>query len=438
MGSESSTDPEHGGHRRRVVWTTAGITTVALLLAGVAYAVQRESAAAPVAEPTASRTTAPTPTPAAPPAVVLPTGDPALPFGTCGALADAAPAAPVETIGFSADLRLDASTVTAGEPLGLQTHWQVTGEAAPPYVFVPSAGPRLAVLRDGVVVAAGDLYEGRDIGDDLIYPYTDAGVVNYRGALDLAVCDDGTSTAGAPLPAGSYSLVTWDVFTTATEDDDAAQKLNAGEITIEQAADLAAATARTSIGEPVLFTVTGEATQARATPWTDIPLVPSPNTASVQTCGKPAPAAPATSWMFELQVVPGPTTIPAGSPLRVDGTLRYSGPDRVSVGVAYTVDYVVVRDGVVVGSTLQPMDGWMSGEDLGHGVTMPVAEESPLLACDEEWGDSTGEPLPAGTYTVYPAQYLGGIHHNGVSMASDDLEWLEGTVYGTPFEVTLT
>jgi len=97
---------------------------------------------------------------------------------------------------------------------------------------------------------------------------------------------------------------------------------------------------------------------------------------------------------------------------------------------------------VVVGTTVQANDAF-SAVDLGAGAALAFADaERVLTSCRTDGGVplSTGDPLLAGQYTVYPAW----IYTSPVVRMPSEVVDLQGAAsgysvtLGTPFAVTLT
>ncbi|MDQ0375184.1 hypothetical protein [Cellulomonas humilata] len=428
-------------HRRtRAAWTVAGAAAAVVLVAGTAFALLPDPTPAPPAV-TSTPTPTPTPTVTSPTSVVLPTGDPALPFGTCGALVDAAPAYPVDDR-LVAWVVPDAPTLLAGGTLpagGVIDRAPDSGFLAS---AVPDGGPRVAVLKDGVVVgtagfypATYDVMAGRSGNDGEL--------TSFRGPLELVVCDPGDgrpATVGRPLPAGTYELRPWASVVTYDDLQEPPAELFQEPRTLDQAAALGG-TRATAVGEPVTITVTGEAETQPPLPGSDVALDRT-TFAATPACEGPAPVAPVRSAMLDLQVFPAATVLAAGSPLHATATVLYTGPGRFRAFGYYAVEYWVVRDGVVVGTTVQPNDAF-SSMDLGAGAVLGFADaERVLTSCRTDGGSplSTGDPLPAGEYTVYPAW----IFTSPVVRTLSEVVELQGpdagysVTLGTPFPVTLT
>lgn len=224
----------------------------------------------PTPTPTVSPTPTPTPTPVPPGPVVLPGGVSGLAFGVCGSLVAEAPSNPTvgrDTLAFAftaaipapaptapaptapatdapaltpsgsaATTELPAATpaptatptltptasdtptptptptppptLLAGQPLTLTTDYRWTLPQHRLRSLLPEQGARVAVSKDGVVVATGYLDDGTGV------PRTDQRRVlsnqQLTGTLPLTVCapdgEPGDVTAGRDLPAGDYEV----------------------------------------------------------------------------------------------------------------------------------------------------------------------------------------------------------------------------------------
>ena len=188
-------------------------------------------------------------------------------------------------------------------------------------------------------------------------------------------------------------------------------------------------------------TVTGEAESQLPRPGADVPLDRT-TFAGPPACGAPAPAAPVRGAMLDLQVAPVATTLASGAPLTATASVEYTGPGRLRVLGYYAIEYWIVQDGVVVGTTVQANDAF-SRLDLGAGAPLGFTEDGRVLtSCFGDGGSplSTGDPLPPGEYTVYPAW----IFSDPVARTAADTVELPrpddtySVTLGTPFPVTLT
>jgi len=426
---------------RTATFTVVSTAAVAVLAAGATLALRQVPDPQPAHTPSPTPTTSavgPTPTPSATvPTVAMPAGDAALAYGTCGSLATAVP-----EHGFAATWRtaaeLDATRVPAGDPLVLTA--RLDGADAASDVAFPAAGPRLSVLRDGVVVAGGtDAYGGARPGTwlDLVYSEGDD-VVTYGAALPLTVCDPGGGAAvdvGAPLPAGEYTLVAWtpvaglpDGAVTGRPDDTR---------TADQVVADAGAVWVVAPSAPVPFTVVGHAEAARTTPVVEPDLDALPTTHEYVTCGDPMPSGPSSETGLALRTDPVATEAAAGSTLAVSGALEARTGERWTVSVPM-IDLVLSQDGVVVGSTLVPQDGWSVVLDVGLGAPVDLHHGGggDLTTCSTD-PNVAGDPLPPGTYTVHPVVHVlsAEVWTRASGTRSHDQSF---DVVGTPFELTIT
>ncbi|WP_456788871.1 hypothetical protein [Cellulomonas sp. P5_C5] len=433
-------------HRRtRAALAVTGAAAGVVIVAGAAFALLPDQAPPPPAHtPSPTVTTSPTPTPDPTPTVapvVLPVGNPALPFGACGALADAAPAYPVDDR-VVARVAPDAATLTSGDFLtaGGVVDRELDGDFLA--YAVPDGGPRVAVLKDGVVVGTAgfspepyDVMAGRSGNDGEI--------TSFRGPLGLTVCDPGDggpTTVGRPLPAGTYELRPWAEVVTYDDLQEAPAELFQNSLTFEQAAALGG-TRATAVGEPTTVTVTGDAESQSPLPGADVPLDRT-TFAGPPACDAPAPAAPVRGAMLDLQVAPVATTIASGAPLTATAAVQYTGPGRLRLFGYHAIEYWVVQDGVVVGTTVQANDAF-SSLDLGAGAPLAFSADGRVLtSCSQDGGYplSTGTPLPPGEYTVYPAWIF---NAPVVRTATETVDLprpddIYSVTLGAPFPVTLT
>lgn len=437
QGEPADHDPANARRRTRATLVATG-AAAAVVVGTLLVVLPDRSPAPPVDTPAPTVTTSSTPTATVAP-VVLPTGDPALPFGACGALADAAPAYAVDDR-VVASVAPDAATLASGGFLAAGGVVDRELDGGVLAYAVPDDGPRVAVVQDGVVVGTtgfspepADVMSGRS-GDD-------GEVTSFRGLLGLTVCDDGgAATAGRPLPAGTYELRPWADVVTYDDREEAPPELSEESLTFEQAVALGG-TGATAVGEPTTVTVTGDAQAQLPLPGADVPLDRT-TFAGPPACGAAAPAAPVRGAMLDLQVEPAATTLPSGSPLTATATVQYTGPGRLRVYGYDAIEYWVVQGGVVVGTTVQANDAF-SQLDLGAGAPLGfAADDRALTSCIDDGGFplSSGDPLPAGAYTVYPAW----IFSDPVARTATETVELPrpdgtyGVTLGTPFPVTLT
>ncbi|WP_448630335.1 hypothetical protein [Cellulomonas soli] len=227
------------------VGAVGAVLVAALHLAGPDARVHPVPPAVPTTSPTPTSSASATPT-ATPTATVLPVGDPTRPFGVCGALATAEPAAPVDDR-FDVVTELGGPTLEAGSPLTYRGSIgaDVAGPAA-----VPAAGPELAVLRDGVVVAT---VAPVDAGSPTWDRRLDGGLdVELHARLaDLSICDAGQAdvSVGHALPAGDYEVRPW-ARVSVLESADAAAVADLDDGEFDQLVD-EQGTARTVLGDPL-------------------------------------------------------------------------------------------------------------------------------------------------------------------------------------------
>jgi hypothetical protein len=420
-------------HRRhvRVALLSAGSAAAVVVLAvGTAFAVRPDHRPAPPAHtagPTTTTTPTPTPTPTAEP-VVLPTGDAGKAFGTCGALGTTVPDHPAD--GFLVSSDAPSTTVRSGDTLALDG-FVMAGVDSP--ALVPAAGPTFAVVHDGVVVGTGDLYGGTLPGwqpslspdgrpDDVLF-----------GRLDLTVCDDGSgsSSAGRPLPDGEYQVVPWAHVVSIAASSYA--MVDSGTWTPDQAAEAVTSVRSTATGPATAVTISSSAASTVGTTSDTFDA----SATVVPTCGAPAPQAPAPAWSTTLDVVPLDTTVAAGAPVHVDSTMRYRGPGRIAVTMGGSPEYLVVQDGVVVGTTVQLVDEVWGPADLGRGAVQHVLSDRVLTGCAD---DQAGDALPAGGYVVYPFVIMHTVRtRDGAAWTPVEAPAAGITaVFGRPFPITLT
>ena len=243
---------------------------------------------------------------------------------------------------------------------------------------MPEDGPRVAILKDGVVVGTAgfspepyDVMAGRSGNDGEI--------TSFRGPLGLTVCDPGDggpTTVGRPLPAGTYELRPWAEVVTYDDLQEAPVEPFQDSLTFDQAAALGG-TRATAVGEPVTVTVTGDAGSQSPLPGADVALDRT-TFAGPPVCDAPTPAAPVRGAMLDLQVAPVATTIASGAPLTATAAVQYGGPGRLRLFGYYAIEYWVVQDGVVVGTTVQANDAF-SSLDLGAGAPLAFSADGRVL-----------------------------------------------------------
>jgi hypothetical protein len=334
---------------------------------------------------------------------------------------DAEPTAP-RTDQAEALLQVTQTTVEAGHALGIQTE---VGLVADAILISPAAGPRYVVTRDGVVVAVGDLYGGRDVGLTYQTFGGESLPTSHVGLVDLAVCDPGDTlaTPGRALPAGSYEIRPWaEVGVVET----AVPELGLT-TTVEELAASTLTHQATAIGEPVALEVVGSATTPTLHATSDEPLLPPSGVDEVLECGAPAPTQPTGPSQLALSATPRSLTVEQGGSVGLDATLSYSGPDHALAAVTFDVNAVITQDGVVVGGDDGTMD-WTAREvDLGHGAELTLYRtDVGLTRCGDDG------PLAPGLYTLYPRVPVSGLRLSGGEPLPD------GAVYGEPFDVTVT
>lgn len=394
--------------RRRAVRSaavgTGGLAVVAGLVLG-GMALGQEPAPQP-AGPSPSPSSTPTPTPTStptptPPAVVLPTGDSSLPFGVCGSLSSSAPASPVDPA-FLATAVPDATTVEAGGHVAVTTgvsvamSWVEDGSPRPEGA-VHGGGARVAVVRDGVVVAT------TTFGEDA-WTY-DGG---YQGGiafgvdwLPLEVCaPDGQPdvTAGAPLPAGTYELVPWSDVVHLGTSYDALPRDDTGVGVDVDAAIAALGEPRTATGPSSTLTVTGEARVMSPAPGAGLEPVAVPYPEQ-PLCGDPAPEQDPASPLRLTTSVDG-ATLRLADLTGVRTQLTYTGGGRTDLALGAVWMMVLDEGRVVAHSPIYYEAG--SIVELGSGI--PLEHTTAFLppgACTP--GDvvytADGEVAP-GTYDV--------------------------------------
>jgi hypothetical protein len=425
-------------HRRRraAVTTVAGLVVLGSAVVAGAAVVDRPVPAPPASPAPTPSTTAPTPAPtptaaATPAGTVLPTGDPTLPFGACGSLADA-PADHPSDDRWTVSLGLDAAQVSVGDALGvsarlevtLSPQWTPNGAGHGAY---PDSGPELLVLQDGVVVGAGDLYG--DVPSTLTTYQVAAAAHSslYVGRQPLTSCAD-----GGALPAGTYEVVATTPVLPLGDDPAVLTEIDA--TSLDEVAAVHAGDWRRVTSAPQMVTVVARSTAVpAATPppaFDATALVPEPQ------CGAPLPSASAGPTLV-LDVDP-PRSVRFGEELTVPATLTYQGPGRLRAHLRIGVELWAVQDGVVVGGSREQYDGAYEVLDLGAGSALDVAGRGDLVSCADGLGTRGEDALPPGTYTVYPALRVVTVELREAD-GSVDLTPHVGTlsVTGQPFELVV-
>ncbi len=386
--------------RRRVRGAAASVGSLAvagaLVLSGLALAREPEPQAAAPTPTTTTPAPSPTPTPSTTPApsraaVVLPGGDASLPFGACGSLASAAPAHPDDG-DYTATVEAVAPTAGAGSNVELHGWTGLAPDAEFRHWAVPDTGPRIAVVRDGVVVGTGA------VGGDAAWSYRGAMQGELRWAADwlpLAVCAPEGQTdvsAGAPLPAGDYELVPWQEVADLGASEDALRASDGTWLPVDEAV-ATVGTRVTAVGEPVPLTVTGVAEGVDPAPGAGVEAT-EPGTAPMPVCGEPVPAADP-SGPLSLEWSDAGTALTAEDVADIDVDLRYTGGGRL--GFVLGQPYVVVaQDGRVVGASAFSVEGdWRPLLASGTAVSLSAVQQAVT--------DCQYAPLPAGTYEVVVA-----------------------------------
>ena len=389
---------------RRVRRRRAAVTAVAgfALLGGatVAGATVLDRPAPPqpaVPAPVPSPSTTPEPAPTST-ATVLPTGDPALPFGACGALATADPTAdaPLDDR-WSLSTVLAAPDAAAGGGLAVSTRIDVNlpGDWSPigiGYGIWPGSGPQFLVLREGVVVGTGDLYGDVPAALESYDVSASASSAAFQGLVPLRSCADGRA-----LPPGDYALVATSRVLPLGDDPSVAEELaTAG---AEAVAARHPDAWRRAVGAALEFAIVdgdpGSLPPAQAV--VEPGIVPGP------TCG--APLASSEPGLLTWEVM-APARVPYGSAPDSAGALGYAGPGRLRAGVETTPAYWAVQDGIVVGGPPGTSGAYYGVVDLGRDRPLHLTGPVDVRACADGWpGD---EPLAPGTYTVVPSVLVSG------------------------------
>ncbi|GIG35978.1 hypothetical protein [Cellulomonas pakistanensis] len=371
---------------------------------GAAVAAWERPEPAPAAPPTESTAPSPTPTPtttpspsATAPAVVLPTGDAALPFGACGALVDAAGDVPLDDRWTIATTLASPEAAVGGGLLVstrvdvvLPDDWSPVGVG---FGIWSAAGPELLVVRDGVVVGSGDLYGDVPAGLESYDIRASANSPAYQGWLPLVSCSDGN-----PLPAGDYTVVP--TARVLPLGDDAAV---ADELAVDGAESVAARHAddwRRTVGEPLdVVVVEGEpGALPPARTRDDGVIVPEPS------CGSAVVTSTA-ARLLEWSVL-APHVVAEGSTRDTSGSLAYLGPGRLRLAVQTVPSFWAVQDGVVVGASPAPTDAYHAVVDLDRSSPLHLRGTLDVRTC--QGGGPGEEPLPPGQYTLVPSLLVSG------------------------------
>ncbi len=432
-----STRARHGRRRRTAITTVTGLATAAaLVFAGFDIADRRTGDPLPAA-PSPSSTSTPAPSQTVR-TTLLPTADPSLPFGECGALVTAPPEHPVSDR-WAVDVSVASVGVAATDGLGVTAVLRPLDQAEDVVGLTRGAGPVLAVARDDVVVASGDLYGSKpSVLDYLVNNEGGTWATRYVGAVGLRSCVPGATDHGGDgengtLPPGDYVL--YAVVPVMALTDDFAIIGDGSPETLQGLVDARPDEWRAALSDPVPFTITAGASvtpaPAVAEAVTPAPLAPSP------VCGEASPRSPIAGDRFVLDLTAAPTRLAQGGSVQVPADLTYVGPGRIGVSLTYGTEFWAVRDGVVVGgSMLTPQDGTFERLDIGTGLTDPRPGPLELWACD---GTSAAErPLGPGVYTVYPALEMEILRTStdvGITVAG--LHSDTGAVFGQPFTLTI-
>lgn len=398
-----------------LVSTAAACAVLAVGAGGVAVATWDRAEPAPAAPPTQIST--PTPSPEVPspspsatpsatataPAVVLPTGDPGLPFGVCGSTIDAAAALP-SSPAVALTLAAGPSSVLQGQPVELRTELAVTTPEVT--AFGPDSGPTAVLLRDGVVVATARTYP---VGTGpetvaVLEESPDARLTSqFVSHTTLVVCDAPGASAGADLPAGDYQAVALsDVWT--ADRDAASAFLSDGVRTIADIAPSVPLQQVVAVSAPVAVQVGGTTVDPAAVP---VPPAAAPVLGDRNVPdGDPYPSAcnptttPGDAGGLLPVTAPGTTVTAGGASPDAAVSVTYTGSGRIALFVTGQL-LRVVQDGAVVAvssSTPQRVD-------LDHGSTLTTPVTT-WQSCDGSWpGPAT--TLAPGTYTAYPVALVG-------------------------------
>ncbi|VTR78626.1 class I SAM-dependent methyltransferase [Cellulomonas hominis] len=388
--------------RRRAVRGAAATTVGLALVVGGALAGStltgppEPQPAGPAPTPTTTAPSAtpepvPTPTPTGPPPVVLPTGDPSLPFGACGSLVTAAAAHPSSpTVVPYAEPA--TQTAPAGGSLAVRGWFDRT--PGPGMAAIPASGPHLAVVADGVVVAEGLL--GGDPTWDLRAGFQGE-VRTTVDWLSLAVCDpDGQPevSAGAPLPAGEYQLVPWADVAELGDSEDALRTPDGEWPTVEDMVATVGAPA-SAVGAATPFTVTGAATRVVPPPGSTGTPTPVPTAAAAPECGGPAPVPDPANPLVLRWAQAGARLTPADL-VEMEAPLRSTSAGRLGFFIAQPW-VAAVRDGRVVGvSELS----WEGDGRLLLATDTSVTLTPSVTALHDCADPLRNLPLPTGSYDV--------------------------------------
>ncbi|WP_431837422.1 hypothetical protein [Cellulomonas sp. Y8] len=395
----------------------------------------RTSAPSPTRTPTPSPTPTSSPSPTTP-SVVLPAGDPALRFGSCGSLVGAPPAAPTGA-GLALDLAATPS-VLGRAPVEVRTTLAAT--AGDVGAVAPQTGPTVLFARDGAVVAVAPTYPAGSTDDAVAFVYDDPenpSTSTFVSHVTPTVCDAPGASVGAPLPPGDYAAIA--VAGTWTTGRDALLELAAGD-GVWTAADVASFVPleeRSVVSAAVPVRVEVQDADAATLPQApagppgldglgvadDLNRYPD----SCDTVVTPDPAR-------GLLAVTGPRgTVTAGTEVEVATT--YGGSGRISLGRGSLLR--LVRDGAVVAATDVRYD--LEDVDFGSTVTTAVPTTS-WRACAGGTTTAYGVALEPGTYTAYPvvlASPYGLVGPDGTEIVPRGSEVTTRQLVGEPFTLTV-
>ncbi|MBX9246564.1 hypothetical protein ICW40_17380 [Actinotalea ferrariae] len=362
---------------------------------------------------------------------MLPTGDPALPAGACGSLVGE------PSVDDGSGLSITAwpvpAEVPAGSalPVGAGMGFGQYGD----FSLASQDGPVYLVTHDGVVVARGTAFASTTGVATLVEG--GPGGWTTAGALDLAVCEPvagDPATAGRALPAGSYELHATLQLTRLPEGTDVDDRW-----TGDPADDLVGTPGGEPVqllSEPVAFTVVGEALdpapRTRTSPAAPAADRPPPGT---EMCGSAVPERWDAGGLLVIEHPTDPLAVAVGDPVDLGARLAYRVPGRVEGLLEHRIDYLVVRDGVVVGrGGPGASDDWWSHATVDHGTVLRpdvFFQEWVIAGCigTDPW-DPTNPPLGPGEYELVPTTTLqldAVVLDDGTRTVLDQTHFLVGT-----------
>jgi antitoxin (DNA-binding transcriptional repressor) of toxin-antitoxin stability system len=296
-----------------------------------------------------------------------------------------------------------------------------------------TSGPQIVITRDDVVVATivplPAQYDELELVVNYDPRFSPATFVTHSVPV---VCDDGSGTgsAGAALPPGDYQVMAvGDLWWTTYDRGDSGHPTTADGLPGWDPVSVVAA--------PVPLRIT------------DAPGEPL----DAPTGAPPLP--PAHDWQldYQCQEPPESTTTPAltasgssetryissGERMRVDMTMAFSGPGRVSANMSPGL-LMLRRDGKTIGvvsSNFPPS----KDANIDAGTQIPfttIADDYRACGEDEEPGSLT--PIPAGTYEAYPmiSVYVNGLYSSdGELLFTEDEVWTTYAV-STPFTLVVS